>query len=124
MRTFCSRRCKQNYVLGKRMFVPTGTTDQDAYLGGVHSPDGTEGTGGDSEKGVTSINTYTALDNPKDQGDQAQGDQDEKIINVEKEEEVRCMTCTAFIGGENGLQCQICHSWVCDDCIEIEWRLF
>ena len=91
------------------MFIPTGTTDQDAYLGGVHSPDGT---GGDSEEGVTSISTQKALDKLKDQGNQAQEDQDVKIIDVEKDEEVRCMNCMVCIGGENVLQCRVCHSWV------------
>ena len=122
MRTFCSRRCKQNYVLGKRMFVPTGTTDQNAYLGGVHSPDGTEGTGtrDDNDKGVTSITPLTALDELKDQKDQVQEEQDVKITDVEKDEEVRCNICFAYIGGEDALQCQVWHAWVCNDCIEID----
>ena len=102
IRTFYSRRCRQNYVLGKRMFVPTGTANQDAYLGGVHSPDGTEGTGtrDDNDKGVTSITSPTALDEFKDQKDQVQEQQDVKITDVEKDEEVECNTCLNYIGEE------------------------
>ena len=125
MKTFCSRRCKQNYVLGKRIFVPIADQApddcayQDAYLGGVLSPEGTEGTGDDTDKGATSIASLTALDEPKDQMEQEEG-QDIKITDVEKDEEVRCNTCLAYIGGESALQCQVCYAWVCNDCIEID----
>ena len=134
MRTFCSRRCKQNYVLGKRLFVPKeGSADhasdvcayQSAYLGGALSPDGTDettgtGTRDDKDKEVTSIAPLTALDELKDQEDQVQKEQDVKITDVEKEEAVRCNTCLVYIGGENALQCQVCYAWVCNDCIEID----
>ena len=104
------------------MFVPNGTTHQDAYLGGVHSPDGTEGTGtgDDDDKGATSITPLISLDELRDQKDQVQEEQDVKITDVEKDEEVRYNICLAYIGGEDALQCQICHAWVCNDCIEID----
>ena len=134
MKTFCSRRCKQNHVLGKRLFVPgEGSADhafdacayQNAYLGGELSPDGTDDTTGtgtrdDKDKEVTSIAPLTVLDEPKDQKEQAQEEQDIKITDVEKDEEVRCNICLAYIGGQDALQCQVCHAWVCNDCIEID----
>ena len=107
---FCSNRCRENYEIGKALFTPSRDANEvlKAYLGGGAQPRRNE------ERPVITTEQSKFFSEEKYQ------DGDNNITDVEKEEDVRCMGCLRFIEGQDALQCQECHHWVCNDCIEID----